>query len=214
MCYGPFYNPEDGLVIQTGGSLPHWNQTRKIQFITIRLADSLPQDRIAEIRSIKDEFLRQHPEQPWSNETIRHYHTLVGIAEEKLMDNGYGSCILRLPQVRNVLEETIRYFDGLRFKLIAYVIMPNHVHLLVQTIENYALADILHSIKRHSARNINKLIERTGGLWFREYYDRMIRNRGHFDRALKYIENNPRFLPQSQYSLYINSDFISKELGI
>jgi REP element-mobilizing transposase RayT len=69
--------------------------------------------------------------------------------------------------------------------------MPNHVHVLLQTIGNFSLAAILHSWKSYSAKAANQILGRSGEFWQREYYDRLIRNAAEFDRATRYIQENP-----------------------
>ncbi|MBU1023875.1 transposase, partial [bacterium] len=78
-----------------------------------------------------------------------------------------------------------------RYFLLAWVIMPNHVHVLVQIIDGYLLSDLLHSWKRYTAKMINRMLGRKGRLWQREYWDRYIRNENHLNNAINYIHMNP-----------------------
>jgi putative DNA methylase len=106
-------------------------------------------------------------------------------------DAGHGECWLRIPRIAALVEDTLLKFDGERYRLIAWCIMPNHVHSLIETKESWPLGRVLHSWKSFTAQEANKLLRRTGDFWFREYHDRFIRDAGHFDSAVRYIEENP-----------------------
>lgn len=198
MCY---FDKNEEIDIHDSRDLPHWHQDGKIQFVTFRLADSLPQSKIADIKRIQIDFVMTHP-RPWSDETTNAYWKLIGPIENRLLDNGYGSCILKNPDVRDILSTALRYFDKSRYDLIAYVIMPNHVHMVLRVLEGYTLDKCMHSIKSFSAKAINKKLNRRGPVWQKESFDRIIRNSAHLDHCINYIKNNPNGLPQSDYELY------------
>ena len=90
-----------------------------------------------------------------------------------------------------LVENALLYFDGKRYRLFAWVVMPNHVHVLVELFEDHTLDQILHSWKSYTATEANNILGRRGQFWYREYYDRYIRNEAHFARAVEYIHNNP-----------------------
>ena len=106
--------------------------------------------------------------------------------------------------IRKDSRRCVHFFDGERHELLCYVVMPNHVHVLVTPRETFLLEGILHSWKRHSAREIHKALGREGSFWQTGYFDRMIRDEPHFDRAWRYILKNPakaHLLP-NQYLLW------------
>jgi REP element-mobilizing transposase RayT len=109
----------------------------------------------------------------------------------KYEDAGYGACWLRDERVAAMVEETLLVFDGRRYRLIAWCVMPNHVHAVIETWEGWSLGDIVHSWKSFTAHEANQILERSGDFWFREYFDRFIREDRHFLNAVNYIENNP-----------------------
>lgn len=201
-----FYDPHSELEIKDGGNLPHWHQDGKIQFVTFRLADSLPLCVITELKTKIEEFKNLHPK-PWSCDTKREYWNFVGPLEERLLDNGHGSCILKYKEPRDIVKNAILYRDGIDYNVIAFVIMPNHVHVLIQPLGNLSLSKILHSIKRFSAVNINRLMQRSGKFWMNESFDRIVRSPLHLKRCLQYINNNPGTLDTDQFEVYINSNF-------
>jgi REP element-mobilizing transposase RayT len=110
---------------------------------------------------------------------------------ENYLNAGYGRCYLKQPQIATLVENAFLYFDGRRYRLYAWVIMPNHVHTLFQPFEGYTLGRIIHSWKSYTASRANDILGRKGEFWYREYYDRYIRNEAHFARAVDYIHNNP-----------------------
>lgn len=89
------------------------------------------------------------------------------------------------------MEKALLYFDGKRYRLVAWVIMPNHVHVLIETFEGFPLDTILHSWKFFTANEANKILNRKGAFWLREYFDRYIQDDRHFANAVWYIHENP-----------------------
>lgn len=106
-------------------------------------------------------------------------------------DANHGACWLRQLPIAQMLEESLLYFDGQRYQLHAWCIMPNHVHTLIETREGWRLDSILHTWKSYSAQQANKILQRKGAFWFREYFDRYIRNEKHYHNVVSYIEQNP-----------------------
>lgn len=134
------------------------------------------------------------------------YWKIIGPLEHRLMDNGYGSCLLKYPQYRQILIDTIAFKDHVDYEVDSYVIMPNHVHMLIIPLGNNKIESILHSIKRFSARQINKLAGRTGRFWMRESFDRLVRNEDDYFRCYHYILANPRFLPSGTFTIYTSHE--------
>ena len=186
---------------ETKGNLPHWTQYGKITFITFHLADSLPKHAIdfmqAEYESLKR--LSENSECPQNAarlKAIRHNQL------EKYLDKGYGSCLLRNVLYRNIIVGTLNHDNRLAYILHSYVIMPNHVHLLIEPIGSATIQNITQTIKSVSSHNINKLTHQKGNIWQKEYFDRIIRNEDHYMRVLDYIRNNPKHCAPDEYTLY------------
>ena len=159
------------------GYLPHFDVYETTQFVTFRLADSMPQNILNE----------------WKNELESGLITDVDLRKriEQYLDSGYGSCSLRDPRIANLLRETILKWNADRYELAAWVIMPNHVHILIRLIGKNLLSEIMHSIKSYAAHEANKVLGCTGRFWSVESFDRYIRNADHFRNTVKYIEENP-----------------------
>ena len=106
-------------------------------------------------------------------------------------DAGHGACWLRDPRIGALVEGALLHFDGQRYRLLAWCVMPNHVHALAEMISGFPLSKVLHSWKSFTANEANKILNRQGELWQRDYRDRHIRNAEHFEKAIRYIERNP-----------------------
>ena len=105
-------------VRKTGGKLPHWQQPGATCFLTLRLADSIPEELMAEWRAERDVWFAEHPK-PWEADTELEYHRAFSMVLERLMDNGHGACILRNAEVRRVVEDSLRHADGSRYEMHA-----------------------------------------------------------------------------------------------
>jgi len=121
----------------------------------------------------------------------RAYLREFGRRFHELLDSGHGSCLLRNPAHSEVVATALECFDGQRYELEDYVVMPNHVHVLVAPREGYSLSAILHSWKRFSAREINRRAGQEGQLWQHESFDHLVRGAGSMEGFVRYIRENP-----------------------
>ena len=184
----PFFNPIDEIDVSTH-KLPHWNQADCYCFVTWRLDDAMPQEKLVEWEEERETWLKAHPA-PWDAATEQEYHRRFSNRLDEWLDAGHGSCVLKRSDIRKIVADALAHFDGQRYELAGYVIMPNHVHVLLRLKAGHALADILHSWKSFTAKTINKALNRTGTLWQPEYWDRLIRNERHLAACLGYIRDN------------------------
>jgi len=185
------------------GCLPHFDQGCIFQVITYRLSDSLPQECLKTLQA----ELESHDKEKMEEERRKEI--------EELLDRGHGSCVLKNKKCAEIIEENWQHFNGVRYKLIAYVIMPNHVHVLINAYQGFELGKIVASWKGYSARRINEFIGNAGSagrltgfknkiqnagqatgasvdgkLWQRGYWDRYIRDEKHFYQTIEYIKKN------------------------
>ncbi|MFT3744473.1 MAG: transposase [Pyrinomonadaceae bacterium] len=160
------------------GYLPHYDG-RVYQFITFRLHDSLPQT-----------VLRYFEEEARLGSFERNSREFR-IKIEEYLDTGMGDCILKIPTVAEIVENALFFYDGVRYRLIAWVIMPNHIHLLLIPLEGVSLSEIMRNLKGFTARMINKHLGLNGPVWQPDYFDRYIRDEDHYNKTVRYIENNP-----------------------
>ncbi len=180
----------DAPIERTRANLPHWNQGETCVFVTFRLADSIPQEKRIQWEAERDEWVAEHP-QPWDEKTSIEYHDLFGGKLELWLDAGFGSCALRDASCREIVEGALRYFDGQRYVLHAFVVMPNHVHVLFAPLVPHTIPAILHSWKSYTATAIRKHIGGSGAFWQKESWDRLIRGEAHFRHVANYIRHNP-----------------------
>ena len=156
------------------GYLPHFDAPGVIQMITYRLHDAMPAERRHEwedLLAIEDE---------------REKRTQL----EAYLDKGFGECHLRDPRIASLVQENLLHFDAERYCVIAWVVMPNHVHVIVE-IWQTPMEEILQSWKSFTSKAANKLLKRNGTFWQAEYFDRYIRDEEHLRKAIHYIEWNP-----------------------
>jgi REP element-mobilizing transposase RayT len=172
--------------------LPHWRQPGATYFVTLRLADSLPKAKREELAILRRDWESSHPP-PWDREVLEALARQLTEREESWLDQGMGSCLLKDPGLASLLVQAMHHFDGSRHELGAYVIMPNHVHVLLRplTWEEHPLEAILGSWKQFSAHRINARRANKGELWQQESYDRIVRDEEHLYRCLQYIGRNP-----------------------
>jgi REP element-mobilizing transposase RayT len=103
---------------------------------------------------------------------------------------GHGACLLRDPRVAELVQRAFWHYDGARYRLLAWVVMPNHVHTLIEVWQT-PLGRILKDWKSYTAKEANKLLGRKGTFWEDDFFDRYIRDEDHYRRAVRYIEDNP-----------------------
>ena len=159
------------------GYLPHWDPGDRPIHVVLRLCDSLPQQLLAQW----EEELRDAPD-------------LADQRRQRIeaaLDQGMGVCWLSQPNVARVVADALNHFNGDRYTLHAWVIMPNHVHALTTPAAAVTLSSIMHSWKSFTAKQANGLLERTGQFWMEETYDRVMRNRKEVIATKAYIEQNP-----------------------
>ena len=155
--------------------LPHYDEAGLIQSITFRLADSLSPDHVYSLTHGQPD-----------DSTL----ALFSAIDDEL-DRNFGACWLRIPEIANLVRNALRHFHGERYNLICWVIMPNHVHCIIQQKENYPLAGIVKSWEAFTATRANKILGRQGRFWQRDYFDRYVRKRSQLEMAADYIHYNP-----------------------
>lgn len=188
-----YFDKSDFEHFEWGTHLPHWHQDGKYVFITFRLHDSLPQEKLQWLHDEKESWLKRHP-QPWDENVTKEYFDKFGKTVDKWLDNNYGDCLLKKITNRKIVEDALFFFNGKRYDLIAFVVMPNHVHILMKLKEGHDLVEITRSIKSFTAKKINGNENRTGRVWQSESYDRLIRDPRHYENVVRYIIANDKDL--------------------
>lgn len=176
------------------GVLPHLKKEGGTYFVTFRQAGTLPKEVLLRFKHERDAILQQAlaAKRPltWheQEELFRWYSSRV----DKHLDASHGTCHLRNPELANLVAGVVQFFEGQRYELRAWVVMPNHVHVVVWPMPGHALSDILHSWKSFTAHEINKrLPTKVVSFWQSESYEHLIRDDEDLHRCCHYILMNP-----------------------
>lgn len=191
--------------------LPHLHPSEGIFFITYRLAGSIPKE------YLENKFLSGIKFSPKSesDKKVQTSH----IDDFEAFDSILDACktdidYLKDPKILQLNKDALHFYEGKDYYLICYCIMSNHVHLVLKTLEgSRTLSEIMHSIKRFTARESNKILGKTGPFWQDESYDRYIRNEIEFRNTVNYVLNNPvkaRLVKdwESWEGTYLNKDYL------
>jgi len=184
---------DDGaLRVRRGAYLPHWTRRGATYFVTFRLADSLPRPVLEKWRSER-KALGQEEQRLERSPAEEQRKRRVPFSErmEAHLDAAHGACWLKRPRVAGVVRDALVRFDGERYELLAWCIMPNHVHLVVRPGTGHELPDLLLSWKSFTGRQANKMLGRRGRFWQAEYYDHLIRDTDDLWRCVQYTYYNP-----------------------
>ncbi|HAZ63115.1 MAG TPA: transposase [Armatimonadetes bacterium] len=165
--------------MRSRGYLPHADHPWLVQLVTFRLADTMPARLLEQWR----EELAHLGDDEAAKQVRRRY--------QRYLDEGAGACYLREPEVADMLRDVLLHDRGVVYDLRAWVIMPNHVHLVLRVCQGYSLSTALERIKGVSAHRANKILGRSGQFWAREWYDRYARDGDHIEQAVAYVRANP-----------------------
>jgi REP element-mobilizing transposase RayT len=176
------------MISRTRGYIPHLEDSQSTYFLTFRLDDSLP---VHLIWQWKEELnlKKNSPNKDLKllNRLEREFQSRI----ERHLDSNSGNCWLKDPKIAHIVANALRYFDGQRYVLHAWTIMPNHVHVLFTAHEEFNLASIIHSWKSFTATQANRWLQRSGRFWQPEYFEKLIRSQRQFEFCIRYILNNP-----------------------
>jgi REP element-mobilizing transposase RayT len=174
--------------------LPHLKREGGTYFVTFRLAGTLPAEVVLKFKQERDQILARAlaAKRPltWQEQEalFRWYANRV----DKYLDEGRGDCWLKQPGIADLVAGALRFHEGVRFDLPAWVVMPNHVHVVVRPRPGWTLSKILQSWKGYTAREANRLLGRTGHpFWQTESFDHLVRNDEDLYRCCHYTTANP-----------------------
>ena len=173
--------------------LPHLKRDGASYFVTFRLAGTLPAEVLSQLKQERESILAHATaaKRPltWheQEELFRWYASRV----DAHLDAGHGECWLRRPELARLVADALQFHAGQRLELLAWVVMPNHVHAVVRPLPGFSLSKIMQSWKGFSAREANRLLQRTGEFWQAESYDHIIRDDDDMHRCCHYTIMNP-----------------------
>ena len=200
--------PQETVVpdFHSRGYLPHI-ENKMLQVITFRLYDSVPREVIEQWKNalaMQENTVAAGSAGDLARNPRVTANNAGGVArapheeQQKLRrliddyeDKGCGQCFFRDDRIAELMESTLFHYEGRHYRLIRWVIMPNHVHVMIELLPGVALSSILQEWKSSTSHSANKLLGRNGVFWMPEYYDRYIRDQDHLKRAIEYIDANP-----------------------
>ncbi|MBN1844730.1 MAG: transposase [Sedimentisphaerales bacterium] len=195
--FQPVNHGQDGratsINIRQGAYLPHWTKDHAIYSVSFRLGDSLPKRIVEDWIAERDNIIQtaKQMNRPPSVYEEKRLQYLFSKKVDKYLDDGHGKCWMKQEKIAGIVADALKHFNGERYRLLAWCIMPNHVHVVVQPLPGNELADILHSWKSFTANQSNKVLKRKGEFWQPEYYDHMIRDENDLAHSIEYVLRNP-----------------------
>ena len=233
----------------SGGNLPHWRQDGTTYFVTFRLADSLPQEKLKQWIRNRDQWLEENPRPAANNvdatpsshsdqinvdatppsrsghnadatPSSRSGHNVDATPPSRLtqwqqeyrerfteqierwMDAGHGDCILKNAPLREIVCSTLEKMNDDQYRLHDYVVMPNHIHILVSPLGDHTLSKIIQAWKSISSRKIKKLTGQADAVWQKESFDHIVRSPESLEKFKSYIQANPKHLPKDSFTLF------------
>ncbi|TGE16982.1 transposase [Hymenobacter elongatus] len=167
-------------------NLPHILPPGETVFVTFRLAGSLPE---AVLEQLREEY---HGEAATEEASYVRQKRYFGKFDALLDGSAHGPTWLQLPAIEQLVADALHFFDGRAYSLICYCVMPNHVHLVATLLEaGVPMLRALQSVKAHTAREANRLLKRTGQFWHRESYDHVVRYAAEMRNIIAYTLENP-----------------------
>ncbi len=182
--------------------LPHWSQAGTVCFLTWRTMDSIPDAVLRRWHAERDAWLRSHGVEPrdptWREQFQRLDRTLRGEFTKTFserwhrhLDDCHGACVLRRAPLAQIVADSLLHFDGERYEMTDFVVMPNHVHLLAAFADEEGMLKQCESWKHYTARQINLCLGTTGRFWQQDGFDHLVRSVPHFEAFRRYIAGNP-----------------------
>ena len=196
-----YFDPKQEFTV-TYGDLPHWEQAGATYFITFRTADSLPRETILRFRRERDNWIARRTNdsssRPWNLKLARapaslqrEFNRSFRYRYELELDKCAGECQLARRRNSKIVAQSLLHFDGQRYELGDFIVMPNHVHLLVCFYPEVKVTKQCYSWKHFMATEINRLQGITGQFWQTESFDHLVRDLEQFRNYQRYIRENP-----------------------
>ncbi len=178
--------------------IPHWDFADAVQHISFRLSDSLSQNQL--------NILKKQVEDDPPSRRVYYLHREI----EEWINRGIGSCILRIPELAQCVIDSLNLLNEKRYHLYHWVIMPNHIHVLIRVFPHNPMCDIVNSWKHHTSKRFDEILHNLkssrrfqagyieniintfqGNYWIIDYWDVCVRSKKQFQLESDYIANNP-----------------------
>lgn len=198
---GELFDPKADLLINER-IRPHWSQAGAIVFVTFRMRDSIPREVVQRWDREKNEWLQTRGllnARHWSeivpslNERLRaEFKRHFNRCREDFLDTCHGRCVLKRPHLAQIVADSLMYFDGDRYRMGDFVVMPNHVHLLAAFPDPDKVERQFGSWLHYTAYQINRAIGEKGHFWQQEPFDHLVRSVEQYEYLCRYIADNPK----------------------
>ena len=198
---GECFDPKGELLVHEH-CRPHWSQAGAVVFITFRTHDSIPREVVERWNREKQEWLRLRgleTEAHWSSVVPKlpeveqaAFRKQFNRSRETFLDTCHGRCLLKRPELAQIVADSLLHFDGQRYRMGDFVVMPNHVHLLAAFPTAQALKEQCDSWLHYTAFQINQAIGDAGKFWQQEPFDHLVRSTEQYEYLRQYIADNPR----------------------
>lgn len=207
------FDPAAEYRVTEGGNLPHWFQPAVTYFVTFRTVDSIPSAVSRRWHADRTDWLKRRgistSDVDWHQQLAelpchqrKQYHETFSRRYMESLDKGWGDCVLRQSRLAKIVADSLMHFDGERYSIGDFVVMPNHVHLLVGLIGETDIVAQCYSWKKFAATKINRALGNRGRFWQEESFDHMVRSPEQFAAIQKYIAANPTTLQEGEYYLH------------
>ena len=196
---GELFDPNAELLVHEHFR-PHWSQSGAIVFITFRTHDSIPREVLSLWERQKHDWLQRR-----GHEGTQHWTEVLPTlspseraaftkeferCREDFLDTCHGRCLLRRPELAGIVADSLLHFDGARYRMGDFIIMPNHVHLLAAFGTEDALITQCDSWLHYTAFRINQQLSEKGKFWQQEPFDHLVRSPDQYAYLRKYIADN------------------------
>jgi len=188
----------EAKTIKTRANLPHWFQPGVVLFVTFRLADSIPKEKLKLWTIERDAWLAQNPP-PHTSAQATYYQKTFKAGVERWLDAGHGACLFERPDLAGVVGDCLCYGDGVRYLLGPCVVAMNHVHLLLAPQKDWTLSKIMQAIKSVSAHQLNMRLGRNGVIWQKESFDHLVRSETSLTKFEQYILSHRGYFPKKAW---------------
>ncbi|HZK80898.1 MAG TPA: transposase [Humisphaera sp.] len=190
------HGEQAALVKRHGANLPHWRKDGATYAVTFRLADSLPAALLKQWRGEQDDIVERAIQmgRPLAEHELQRLAELHSERVETWLDQGHGSCVLRDRRIAELVRGALKHFDGERYQLIAWCIMPNHVHAILRAFPGRDLSAILLSWKGFTGKKAREILGSRGAgeFWQKESYDHIVRDEDDLGKQIRYVLENPK----------------------
>ena len=198
---GEVFDPKAELLVHDR-LRPHWAQAGAIVFVTFRTRDSIPSEVLARWDREKNEWMHTRgllTKRHWSevlpdlDERLRgQFNKQFNRTREVFLDTCDGRCLLRRPELAKIVSDSLMHFDGIRYRMGDFIVMPNHVHFLAAFADPDSMEAQFDSWLHFTAYQINQTIGATGHFWQQEPFDHLVRSEQQYDYLRRYIADNPK----------------------